>query len=160
MYNGTLYYYDSSAANNTGSTALAWTVNSDGTLTANNFPMSIFAHYTNDVQEKNIIAAVGFQKITAKVTPYAAFSSYYQASYEPASTSYEYKVKLNEEDEVEHTVAISFVYNLSTPEGTVYSSVVYETTNRVMTANVIVDKIVIDGKMHSIQNTIAFTGVR
>lgn len=159
-YNGTLYYYDVTAAENTGKTALIWTINSDGTFTANNFPMSVFANYTGNIQEKAVLAAVGNQKVTAKITPYAAYGSNYQSSFEPSSTAYEYKVKLNEGDEIEHTVVISLVHNYTTSQGSAYSSVVYETTNRILTATVLVDKIVIDGQIHDIKSYVVFSGTR
>lgn len=160
-YNGSLYYdYDAVAHAFTKNTVLSWTINSDGTFTANNFPMSIFASYTGNIQEKDILTAVGNQKITAKITPNASLSNIYRSSFEPSSTAYEYKVKLNESDELEHTVVISLAKNITTSQGTAYSLVDYETTNRLMVADVLVDKIVIDGQIHDIKSIVRFYGTR
>ncbi|MBQ6653753.1 MAG: DUF4840 domain-containing protein [Prevotella sp.] len=161
MYNGTLYYYDSTAAQNTGSTAFMWTINSNGTFQANNFPVSILANYTSDVQTKAILSQAGFKKITGKVEPYAAFSSYYQASFLPDNTENEWTVTLeNGEEPTTHTVSLSLTQSYTYNSTSVYSTFAFETTNRTLQGTILLDKMTIDGTLYDLKSNIAISGIR
>ena len=161
MYNGTLYYYNPTATQNTGTIAFTWTISSDGTFAANHFPASILANYTTNAQEKAILGQLDSKKITGKVEPYATFTTYFQASFLPDNTENEWTVTLEDgEEATTHTVSLTLTQSYSYNSLSNYSTFAFETTSRTLQGSILLDKMTIDGKPCELKSEIDIVGTR
>ena len=159
-YDGKIAYMPSRSALAADTAKVSYSV-SDSTLVMGNFPLKVFNSYVTDENVRTLLTNAPLQSLTFNLHLYAVYNgsqsagNYYQFELQPKYNDYKCYTSFMDGD-TKHTVTISFWSYMSVSGQAYYSLLAFQDSN--MAANIIVEKVEIDGKSYEVHDIYLLKG--